>query len=79
MLDAFLTKLEPEQIGPSILSRLGGAAWTLGHSLTIVRQEVHNGALVERKYKGVEAVCLPAVDAPRSQKPDRPALRRPLP
>ena len=58
-----LTKLDPEQIGPAILSRLGGAAWTLGHSLTIVRQEVHNGALVERTYKGVEAVCLPAVDA----------------
>lgn len=54
-----LTRLDPEQLGAAIISRLEGPAWQTAMNLEIVRQvQQPNGTIVPITYRGVEAACL---------------------
>ena len=56
-----LTKLDEEQIGPAIMSRLEGAAWKMALNLRVVRPDPISGQ--PTTYKGVRALCLVRTDA----------------
>ena len=56
-----LTKLDQEQIGPAIMSRLEGGALRIALGLTIQRPDPNT--LVQTTYEGVEAVSLDAQEA----------------
>ena len=58
-----LTKLDSDQIGAAMISRLGGTAYDLAMSLQVTRREIHNGTVQDRTYVGVEAACLDSADA----------------
>ena len=56
-----LTRLDEDQIGPAIMSRLEGGALRVAHALTI--QRIDPGTLGPRNFQGIDAVSLPASDA----------------
>ena len=54
-----LTKLDADQIGAAIMSRLEGSAHKLARQLSIVRQELNlAGAIDTVTYRGIDAVSL---------------------
>ena len=60
-----LTKLDPEQVGPAIVSRLDGAALRVALNLAIVRYEPDPTltAAIAISYRGAEAVsCVATAD-----------------
>ncbi len=59
-----LTRLDPDQVGAAIMSRLEGSAHRLARQLSIVRQEVDAGGnAVTVTYRGIDAVSLLKSDA----------------
>ena len=52
---ARLSRLEPEQLGPAIMSRLEGGALKLAEGLTVHRRQPDGSTAT---YRGVEAVSL---------------------
>ncbi len=59
-----LTRLDPEQVGAAIMSRLEGSAHRLARQLAIVRQEMDAGGnVIAVTYRGIDAVSLLKLDA----------------
>ena len=55
-----LSRLEPDQLGPAIMSRLEGGALKFAEGMTIARQQADGSVLT---YRGIEAVSLLAQQA----------------